>query len=830
MGYICFKCNIRIPGPVSNLVSHLHMAHALFDLKNLHLVCSQGGCPSSFKTFNSFRKHIVRSHPFDEADHEENIPIRYGNREDDEDSDVDDDVEFGRNVENNEDDMNDDISKSAARFLAGLLSETNMTYASMQRIVSSTSELNQEVVNNLRRRIVDALGRVGLQEGSEQYETIISEFDRETRLYEGLSSRYSQEKFIHDHLNIVQPQSIFLGFRHDVRTDKQTGQTKEVLVRETFQYIPVLSTLGMIHGSEVASHEIEVGHCSNDGILRDFCDGDHYRNHPLFSNGQAIQICLYFDEFEVVNPLGSKRGIHKIAAFYYTLKNLPPWMNSSLDNVHLLAFCNCIDLKKYGFDAVLAPFVDEVKKLETEEGAQIVLPDKSVKTVRGTLAQVCGDNLGLNGLLGFVESFSANRPCRTCLGQREEFQTRFLGEEFELRNRESHGEHVEASQQNAAAVSQTGVKRNSILNSLQFYHVAQNVVPDIMHDVLEGVGPMEVKLVLHQFIYVDNFFTLDTLNSHISSHSYGFCDQKNKPSCILESTLKNKDNSLKQHASQMWCLLRVLPLLIGSFIPRGNLHWSLILLLRTIVDVVFSDSVTEGLIIYLKHLIHEHHTLFRQVFPNVNLLPKHHFMVHYPMAMKKMGPLINLWSMRFEAKHSCSKRLAGVVGCFKDFCLTAAARHQVSHCSAWSQQGQGNPTAEVEDVVACSVAEIAYFPALVDELPGLRRTDDAFLAQRITHLGTTYRCSSVVVLDIGTELPTFGQISNSVIVRETVFLTGYLLKAEYFDEHLHCYIVNETDEMFFTRPGSLKSFRTLHLNRYGEKMAIIPRNHILCKT
>lgn len=259
------------------------MAHALFDLKNLHLVCSQGGCPSSFKTFNSFRKHIVRSHPFDEADHEENIPIRYGNREDDEDSDVDDDVEFGRNVENNEDDMNDDISKSAARFLAGLLSETNMTYASMQRIVSSTSELNQEVVNNLRRRIVDALGRVGLQEGSEQYETIISEFDRETRLYEGLSSRYSQEKFIHDHLNIVQPQSIFLGFRHDVRTDKQTGQTKEVLVRETFQYIPVLSTLGMIHGSEVASHEIEVGHCSNDGILRDFCDGDHYRNHPLFS-------------------------------------------------------------------------------------------------------------------------------------------------------------------------------------------------------------------------------------------------------------------------------------------------------------------------------------------------------------------------------------------------------------------------------------------------------------------------------------------------------------------------------------------------------------------
>ena len=196
-----------------------------------------------------------------------------------------------------------------------------------------------------------------------------------------------------------------------------------------------------------------------------------------------------------------------------------------------------------------------------------------------------------------------------------------------------------------------------------------------MHDLLEGVVPMEVKLVLHRFIYVDNFFTLDTFNLHLTSHSYGLCDQKNKPSCLLESVLKSKDHALRQHASQIWCLLRVLPLLVASLIPEGNLHWSLILMLRKIVDVAFSDSITEGLILYLKHLIQEHHALFRHLFPHTRLLPKHHFMVHYPMALKNMGPLINLWSMRFEAKHNLSKRLAGVVGCFKDFCKTAASRH-----------------------------------------------------------------------------------------------------------------------------------------------------------
>jgi len=49
-----------------------------------------------------------------------------------------------------------------------------------------------------------------------------------------------------------------------------------------------------------------------DGIIVDFCDGDVYANHPLFSRDpRAIQILLYYDDVEVVNPLGSKTSKHK---------------------------------------------------------------------------------------------------------------------------------------------------------------------------------------------------------------------------------------------------------------------------------------------------------------------------------------------------------------------------------------------------------------------------------------------------------------------------------------------------------------------------------------
>ena len=47
--------------------------------------------------------------------------------------------------------------------------------------------------------------------------------------------------------------------------------------------------------------------------LHDFCDGQLYREHPLFKEDRyALQLILYYDEVEVANPLGSYRGTHKL--------------------------------------------------------------------------------------------------------------------------------------------------------------------------------------------------------------------------------------------------------------------------------------------------------------------------------------------------------------------------------------------------------------------------------------------------------------------------------------------------------------------------------------
>ena len=46
-----------------------------------------------------------------------------------------------------------------------------------------------------------------------------------------------------------------------------------------------------------------------------------------------------------------------------------------------------------------------------------------------------------------------------------------------------------------------GVTTQSILNSLQYFHVVDGLVPDVMHDILEGTVQLTLKCLLKYLIY-----------------------------------------------------------------------------------------------------------------------------------------------------------------------------------------------------------------------------------------------------------------------------------------------------------------------------------------
>ena len=492
-------------------------------------------------------------------------------------------------------------------------------------------------------------------------------FEKLENPFTSLNTESKQNVFFEKKWKTVQPVEKVLGVRFENRRNQSTGTYDQVVVTDKFAYVPILQTLQSILENPNLRDMLTSSHTPKDNVYFDVKDGLYMKRHPLFSNEScALQIQLFYDDFETANPLGSKKGIHKLGAIYFTLRNFPPKVNSSLVNIHLCALFHAQDIKTYGFDTILQPIVSDLKVLETDG---IKVPTLK-SPVHGSIVQVTGDNLGIHGLFGLVESFSARNCCRFCVLEKSHFQTVFCEDEESVifRTKDMHEEHCYTAQTNPQLPHVYGVKRSCLLNSLQYFHTVENYSVDIMHDVLEGVGQYELKLVL-EYVQV-NFITAREMARRIESFNYGYSERRNRPPAVK---LFDGSNDLGLNAIQSWCLLRNMPLIFGDLVQRDDECWHLLMLLLQIMDIAFSPVVTYGMTIFLKHIIVEHHRLFKHVFPSKNLLPKHHFMTHYPRCIREIGPILHTWCMRYEAKHNFFKTQ---LKSFKNITKTLAKKHQ----------------------------------------------------------------------------------------------------------------------------------------------------------
>lgn len=87
-------------------------------------------------------------------------------------------------------------------------------------------------------------------------------------------------------------------------------------------------------------------------------------------------------------------------------------------------------------------------------------------------------------------------------------------------------------------------------------------------------------------------------------------------------------------ASQMWCLARALPFLIGDKIMEGDRRWENFLQLLSIVDYSFAPVLTHSKAAYLGMMIEDFLTDFKELYDR-RIIPKMHYMVHFPSWIKK---------------------------------------------------------------------------------------------------------------------------------------------------------------------------------------------------
>lgn len=90
-----------------------------------------------------------------------------------------------------------------------------------------------------------------------------------------------------------------------------------------------------------------------------------------------------------------------------------------------------------------------------------------------------------------------------------------------------------------------GLHRDSSLNSLLYFHVNEGLIPDVMHDCLEGCIQYEVK-ELCKHLCAGGILSLATINSAIQTFPLLEFDARNRPAPITAASLGSSDLTLKQ--------------------------------------------------------------------------------------------------------------------------------------------------------------------------------------------------------------------------------------------------------------------------------------------
>ena len=124
------------------------------------------------------------------------------------------------------------------------------------------------------------------------------------------------------------------------------------------------------------------------------------------------------------------------------------------------------------------------------------------------------------------------------------FFFQFREPDFTLRTIDDHLRHCVEIKTSAEASIRFGVNRKSILTQLQFFNLCSGaLIPDVMHDVLEGVLQYETKLILSH-ITSCHYTSLSHVNHLIECIELGYMEVSSRPSIIV---LNMDDKHLKQN-------------------------------------------------------------------------------------------------------------------------------------------------------------------------------------------------------------------------------------------------------------------------------------------
>lgn len=669
-GYTCFKCNKQF-SLHTTLITHIKISHPFIT----EYRCKQLNCFRSYKDLNGLRKHFKVKH-------------NHGNKETFLNTDMETNqhsllnpsnfLSDGQYLEscslnaytdraNTNSDANEscrppivtqNINSFIAAFIGRLYSNCSLNRSIVQSVLENTKSLIDQVFTLVLK---DLEKHVTKEEISTIFKNILQHFDN-------LNSEYLRFKQL-EHINsFIKPKPYQIGVTTSLRQIDTPGQATMAVRKVQGQIICIRTILKKFLEIPNVFTKIEVFIQEQESITSEITSiyqGELWKNlKKSFQNKKVFPIYLFCDDFEPVNPLGSRAGIYKIGAVYLSLACMPFEFASLLENIFLAQLFYSCDRNMYGNQKIFNKLIEELIHLE-QEGISIILPDGKEQRIFFTLFLILGDNLGLNSVLGFTESFNSENFCRICLTTKLESQTETNESLFIYRNELNY--NLDSTHKSH------GVKEPCIWNLLPNFHVTRNVSCDLMHDLLEGVLRYDMAFIINNLIK-RKYFSLNLLNDRIKFFKFSKADSGNLMPQIKSEHLKR--NHLIMSASEMLSLIIYFSFLVGDLVSQNEPIWKFYVITLQIVEILLGRTFTKDLILYLNVLIEEHHSMFKDLFQE-HLRPKYHILLHYPKIIKSLGPPRHYWGMRFEGFHKLLKATANSTTCRKNLLVTLSIKQQL---------------------------------------------------------------------------------------------------------------------------------------------------------
>ncbi|XP_064458858.1 uncharacterized protein LOC135369124 [Ornithodoros turicata] len=764
-GIRCPRCDRRTL-TLRCLFRHLRAQHGHESPIPFNWVCGLGNCMRTFPRYATYRKHVTRAHGSlleeDGRRLSQELPARTAEEATSPDASREaapsPDASRSEDLEHAQEGT-EQVQEDDVRQLALLL----LRWRAGRRVPESTVD---EITSDIIAYIQGLVEHRPVGDLEERLTSLV------THDLQPLKTRRGREQYWKNTLPFIEPRTVTLGRNEGGKVDK-------------FHYVPIRDVLKHVLDPSYL-HEGQQASNAPDGYFSSIFDGAAFSEHRYF-RGDNSKICiqLYSDEFEVCDPLGSKRGKHKLMAVYFSVLNLPQKSRSSLSSTHLALLVKDKHVGVYGLEKILAPLIEDISLLE-REGIEL-----EGEVFKGTVFVVTGDNLSQHRLGGFKCSFTHGRICRFCLALRHEIDTKHLETDFALRTPGGHQHHLSMLNAVVPTVSLYGVKEQCSL-TFSGFDPTEHLPPDVMHNVHEGILPFAMKHILSSLIS-SGLFSLDDLNKEVVRFDYAPYDQKNKPEQLSREFVFSKGN-MKGRASQVFCVFRHLPFYVGQRVPSDNPVWKLYTLLREVVDVIMSRVIPVPHIPYLQRLIHFFLIDFHSLFPSARVPCKFHYLVHYLSFIYKFGPLVNLWAMRFEAKHQYVKDIARKCRNFKNITLTLSTKHQFLQMYTFSQSNS-----------QCELRTAGCKPCLSEHVPDVLLAymnsqnivcENIFAVNSATIDGIVLLRGSVLVLQAsGDELPVFAQLCDIYAANRVLLGVAQKLDTVEFDAHFHMYTVSVTAQV-----------------------------------